>query len=529
MSREVRNRVSLDASRFERGVRSIRRNTLSMQRNFQSLQSAARQARRGMLMLTGTIAAIGGAVGLGTRNVINLGGELNHLRQITGETESNLAILQGAFKDSGVGSNNLQTRVNRLRQSIDDARRGTGRAADGFEKLGLNVEHIAALGARDQLEEIGAAIMQIENPTERAARAMDLFGQRGADMLQLFETGAIGQREQLFGEQAELLEKNSVLFEAASTRLGRVGEILRGFFVGIADRIVPAIMPMLDKFEALAPRLLEAGVRFGEGLRQGMAVVLGAFDNNTLGRIATESLKVAGAEFINFVARGWRGIGMGFGRALQEGMGAVLEFASQGFMNIALNFARSISESLEKEVASLGSQIAMAFGISPERAVRASTRAIQRDPLPALTDFISDASVKMSDAFFDGMADAADFEVFNTTQNKKVISDLIAGAMQTGLDEIERQELKFETPERDSVVPELGDVEAQQQQARRQFLQGVSSLAEVGGGGGVAGVDALTDQSRQQTGLLREIRNFNRQVRDGIDRISQGRAIATLA
>ena len=59
-------------------------------------------------------------------------------------------------------------------------------AADKIGRLGLKVSDLQAMTPDQQFETIAKAIAKIQDPTERAGAAMEIFGKSGGKTLALF-------------------------------------------------------------------------------------------------------------------------------------------------------------------------------------------------------------------------------------------------------------------------------------------------------------------------------------------------------
>jgi len=72
----------------------------------------------------------------GSRDIIGLGAELNHLSAQTGIAESDLLVLRQAFTDNGVAIEQVGPSVNKLQmQLVQAARTGSGSAAEAMRTM----------------------------------------------------------------------------------------------------------------------------------------------------------------------------------------------------------------------------------------------------------------------------------------------------------------------------------------------------------------------------------------------------------
>jgi hypothetical protein len=212
-------------------------------------------------------AAVTAAMIAGTKRALSQGAALEHLSQQTGVLSGNLAILQRAYKDSGLSADAVGQDINKLQRNIADAASGNVTAAAKFSRLGLAVEELQKLKPEDQFQAIGAAIMAIEDPAERAAAAMDIFG-RGRGALQRVFGSGLANAEKSLGRMPEIANRFAGAMERADTLLGRMPAKSDAFFMGFTSGIVGQILPHLERvdefdFTTLGENL---GIAIGKGM-----------------------------------------------------------------------------------------------------------------------------------------------------------------------------------------------------------------------------------------------------------------------
>jgi len=112
--------------------------------------------------------------------------ELSDMSTRTGIASETLAGLRLAAQGSGQSLGNLEGALVSLPKRMSDFARGTGESKVAFEALGIQV--LSAQGGLRStdtvLREITSALSGVENPTERAALATQLFGESGTKLLQ---------------------------------------------------------------------------------------------------------------------------------------------------------------------------------------------------------------------------------------------------------------------------------------------------------------------------------------------------------
>jgi hypothetical protein len=77
------------------------------------------------------------------------------------------------------------------------------------------------------------------------------------------------------GSQAAALGRNAAIFDSVSDKLGRIGDIFQGFYLGIAERVGGQLLEILDRVEKVD--LVGAGEKFGDGIAKGINLLAGVF------------------------------------------------------------------------------------------------------------------------------------------------------------------------------------------------------------------------------------------------------------
>jgi hypothetical protein len=188
----------------------------------------------------------------------------------------NLQGLHLAAEQGGVSAEQLDLALGLLAQHADEARTGTGRAADAFRWLGVH-----ARGANGQVRPVGelltdvaGRLSSIEDPARRVTIATDLFGRSGRRLLSIMHGGAggiaelSGQLERLGGGISDDAIRASHEYEAS---LARWRVALRSVQSILAEGLLPVLTLLNDAITFLTAKL--AILRNHMGLVQ---VVVGA-------------------------------------------------------------------------------------------------------------------------------------------------------------------------------------------------------------------------------------------------------------
>jgi len=267
---------------------------------------------------------------------------------------------------------------------------------------------------------------------------------------------------------------------------------------------VPVILPLLERLDTLD--MADQGQKFGAGLQTGLRAVVGLFEQDKLGAVASKSMIIAANDFINTVVRGWQGIIVSISFGLIEAaksFGDEIKSQITGNTESRVNFLqRQGANALSATTPGI---LLNKMGIGPKQFAERFDS--QRG---AATNR---AVVSFFDTMEETMAESADFEdMIDTTAMRQELSGLIEKA-RAGVEVPGPMQGPATGPGSVGVgqfeQPSPLDTGTGMAAAAREILSGgVSSLAAIGGGGGVgalSGTEALVDQSREQTGLLKNI------------------------
>jgi len=455
------------------------------------------------------------------RGALEVGDKLSNLSANTGVAVADLVVLQQEFINAGKSAEDIGPAFAKMAKSIHgDA------AGETIEKLGFKLDDLKRMTPAEQFRALGAAINGVQDPSQRAAIAMEIFGRNGAELLSVFASDGFGDAAEQIGSQAELLGRDADLFHDVSDKLNATGVKVRGFWVGLADQVAPVLKPLLDQF--MKVDLASWGQKAG----QAVAFIVQAFADGKVGDILFTSAKIAFANAVNFLAGALMAVGQALWQLLVEafksaitllqvvgtadfwiGMGKALLGIAQQFIAFLLDgvatmldwlakapiVGKKIGKGAEKmhEVASgmreAGARNEEAAGNLLAPAVE-KTRARMREAFDEISKALSDGFEKGS-----ALIDTGDWQ--------QHLDEVIGGVMQRvqTVSEKARAETK----------PRPITTGAYDEELDAKKKPSVSTLQRIGGGGNASystGDPILREQQRQtrelstQTGLLRDVK-----------------------
>lgn len=108
------------------------------------------------------------------------------LSRSLGVSYEELRALQLAADLSGASSEQLATAFTRAQVTIAKAGQGSKESVAALRTLGLAVDDLAGKSVTEQFAAIASAITRIQDPAQRAAAAVAIFGRSGAELLPVF-------------------------------------------------------------------------------------------------------------------------------------------------------------------------------------------------------------------------------------------------------------------------------------------------------------------------------------------------------
>jgi cell division protein FtsL len=200
-------------------------------------------------------------------DALDLGGRLSELSQRTGETAGNLLVLETAFKNSGLAGDQVGQVINKLQNFMQDAANGGEKQTATMNRLGISMQDLAGKTPTQQMDIFASKISAIEDPTQRAATASDVFGDKlGGKLLPLLSEFAptLEDSREKVGSLADVMDENAATFDAAGETFDAVKGKLTAFAAGILSETLPALESLGTSMEKVDAAGL--GQQVGEAL-----------------------------------------------------------------------------------------------------------------------------------------------------------------------------------------------------------------------------------------------------------------------
>lgn len=266
---EILGFLRLDKSGFSSGIleaqglTSLLGNTISsfLGNPLVGVANIAKQAVSGIIDLVTTTA--------------NAADEFSKLSQATGASVEFLSGLKYAGDLSGAGMDQITASINRLVKGMGEVAEGkSGPAVEALRAMGVSAADSGGQlrNVQDVYLDVADALAKIENPSQRAALAQQVFGEQAGKLLPLLGQGRAG----IEGMIAEA-DKLGLTFDANAGKaaerfndsLSRIKSALMGVGIAAAVPLFESFAPVLENLagtlaDTLGPVLGMVGEMFAQ-------------------------------------------------------------------------------------------------------------------------------------------------------------------------------------------------------------------------------------------------------------------------
>lgn len=179
---------------------------------------------------------------------LDMGGRLADLSERTGETAGKLLVLERAFTNNGLEAEGVGTSLNKLQKFMAAAGDESSAQGQKLSALGITMADLAGKTPTEQLGVFATRIGEIQDPTERAAMSMEIFGKSGGKMLPILRnfSGELANAKDQLGSMPDIMDKSSKIFDDISDNLTVIKGKFTEFAAGILSRVAPALQYITD-------------------------------------------------------------------------------------------------------------------------------------------------------------------------------------------------------------------------------------------------------------------------------------------
>ena len=194
-----------------------------------------------------------GALGIGflIKRSMDATDELAKTARAIGLSVTELQRFQYAAELGGVESKALNKAMQKLAINISDVAGGTGEAKDAFERYGISAKNAdgSTRSVSDVMGQAATALEGMTNKTDRASFVYDLFGARGAKVINMLQDGKAAMEAMKAEADSLGLVMSGALIqgvEDANDAILRLTSYLRNVFHRVVASLAPIITEATD-------------------------------------------------------------------------------------------------------------------------------------------------------------------------------------------------------------------------------------------------------------------------------------------
>lgn len=252
--------------------------------------------------ITASSAAAGATVLAFATKAASAGDNIDKMSQKIGISRTAYQELDFICSQSGTSVDSLQMGVKSLTAAMDGAASGTASNVEQFEKLGISVQNAdgSLRSQEDIMWETLASLQSMENQTEKARLATELFGRSGTELMPLLN-GASGSIEEMKQKAHDLgLVMDDEFVDSSVEFTDTIDQLKRSTSTAmytIGGAFLPIIQRLATNFVDAVPKIQE----FASGVSEKIGTVI---DIMTDGEKRSEIFQTAleacfSQEFIN--------------------------------------------------------------------------------------------------------------------------------------------------------------------------------------------------------------------------------------
>lgn len=227
-------------------------------------------------------AAMAGATGAivgGAKSVSEYGDKVDKMSQKLGLSTDAYQKWDYVLNLAGTDMQSTAAGLKTLTNKLDDAKNGNEGAIAAFERLGISMEQAANMSREDLFAAAISGFQQMEDSTERAALANDLFGRSGQNLAPLFNTSSEATQEMInrAEEYGMVMSQDAV---AASAAFQDSLTTLSGTVDGLKNRLLSEFLPSMTQVTDGLAMIFSGDTENGiENVKSGIDGFLSTFSN----------------------------------------------------------------------------------------------------------------------------------------------------------------------------------------------------------------------------------------------------------
>lgn len=195
--KDLEKKSTTSSKKIEKGFKSTKKGADDAGKSFASMGKLAKGAL-GAIAAVGVAAAAAGAKLLSmSKDALETTAAIADVSDKIGFGVESLQELRFAAETAGLGTNVLDTALQRFSRRVAEARLGTGEARGALQELGVALTDSAGLARRneDVLRDVAEAFKNTGSESDRLRLAFKLFDTEGAGLVNILADGTAGLEE----------------------------------------------------------------------------------------------------------------------------------------------------------------------------------------------------------------------------------------------------------------------------------------------------------------------------------------------
>lgn len=245
-------KLGLDTSDYEKGLSDAKKEASSFS---SKIGTTMKNVTKAFTAVTAVATTVATAITAFATKMVDLGGEIDDNAQRLGLSTEEYQLWSFAMTKAGTDVSTLQRGMIQLSTWTEELSSGQADAITTLNKLGIAYEDFIGLDNAGQLAAITNALQGMEDQTEKASLAQELFGNRvGQQLMPLFneEQGSLEKLNETLREQGVIVSNENV--QAAATlgdKIDLLKATLQSFALSLATEVFPEIGDLIDAFQNL--------------------------------------------------------------------------------------------------------------------------------------------------------------------------------------------------------------------------------------------------------------------------------------
>jgi hypothetical protein len=193
----------------------------------------------------------------------------------TGLSTEAVSAFGFAAGQSGTDIGTLEKGVRTMQRTLDNAAQGGKAAGKAFERLGVDVAALQQMSPEEQFLALSDALAAVQDPGERAALAMQIFGRAGTALLPMFSAGADGIRALMAQAEQLGIVMDADTAKSAERLNDSIGELMTAFkaiTVTVGAAVAPALSGLASSVAVIAGQVAKYVSENRQFVQQALAV-----------------------------------------------------------------------------------------------------------------------------------------------------------------------------------------------------------------------------------------------------------------